>query len=71
MPIYEYICDDCGWESGEVFEPIDEAPARCDVCDGALRRKIGQPGGRYRFADVSAVDQGCDEGKGNGDENQR
>ena len=40
MPIYEYICDDCGSEL-EVMQKITDAPLKeCKKCKGDLRRLI-------------------------------
>lgn len=40
MPIYEYICDDCGAEF-EVMQKITDTPLKeCKKCKGDLRRLI-------------------------------
>ncbi|MBI5183387.1 MAG: zinc ribbon domain-containing protein [Nitrospinae bacterium] len=40
MPIYEYICDDCGSEF-EVMQKISDTPLReCKRCKGKVRRVI-------------------------------
>ncbi|MDR9433023.1 MAG: zinc ribbon domain-containing protein [Spiribacter sp.] len=41
MPIYEYICDDCGHELEALQGISDETLTDCPACDhSALRRKI-------------------------------
>ena len=47
MPIYEYLCDQCG-HALEALQKISEAPLRdCPACDkDALKKKISAPGFR-------------------------
>ena len=47
MPIYEYVCDQCG-HALEALQKISEAPLRdCPACDkDALKKKISAPGFR-------------------------
>ena len=47
MPIYEYVCDQCG-HALEALQKISEEPLRdCPVCDkDALKKKISAPGFR-------------------------
>jgi len=42
MPIYEYECRKCGHQM-EVWQKFSEAPlAKCDQCQGKLRKIISQ-----------------------------
>lgn len=47
MPIYEYVCVDCGHEM-EKLQKISDAPLRdCPECDQeSLKKKISAPGFR-------------------------
>ena len=47
MPIYEYVCNDCGHEF-EKLQKMSEAPLRdCPACDEeSLKKKISAPGFR-------------------------
>ena len=47
MPIYEYVCSDCGHEF-EKLQKISDAPLRdCPDCETpALKKKISAPGFR-------------------------
>ena len=52
MPIFEYACTnpDCDWTC-EIFEPLDDPPRRCDLCDAVVERVPSAPGGRWRYMD--------------------
>jgi len=47
MPIYEYVCKECGHEL-EALQKISDAPLlTCPACEkGALKKKISAPGFR-------------------------
>jgi putative FmdB family regulatory protein len=47
MPIYEYVCSDCGHEF-EKLQKMSDAPLRdCPACEQqALKKKISAPGFR-------------------------
>ncbi len=47
MPIYEYVCEQCG-HALEALQKISETPLRdCPACDkDALKKKISAPGFR-------------------------
>ena len=47
MPIYEYICNDCGHQF-ETLQKMSDAPLNdCPVCNkSALKKKISAPGFR-------------------------
>ena len=47
MPIYEYVCDDCGHEL-EALQKLSDAPlVNCPECDtDALKKRISAPGFR-------------------------
>ncbi|MDX9714465.1 MAG: zinc ribbon domain-containing protein [Dissulfurispiraceae bacterium] len=40
MPIYEYVCEDCGMEHEIVQKITDEPLSVCPVCAGAMKKKI-------------------------------
>ena len=51
MPIYEYLCGDCG-SVIEVLRRLDDAdPAVHDGCGGALRRLVSAPSMRVKEND--------------------
>ena len=47
MPIYEYVCSECGHEL-EALQKFSDAPlSRCPSCDSdGLKKKISSPGFR-------------------------
>jgi putative FmdB family regulatory protein len=47
MPIYEYVCDQCG-HALEALQKMSEAPLRdCPACEGdTLKKKVSAPGFR-------------------------
>lgn len=47
MPIYEYVCNDCGHEF-EALQKMSDAPLRdCPACEKqSLKKKISAPGFR-------------------------
>ncbi len=47
MPIYEYVCNDCG-HGFEALQKMSDAPLRdCPACEkSALKKKISAPGFR-------------------------
>lgn len=49
MPIYEYLCDDCGHEQ-EAIQKFSDAPLTdCDACgEPRLRKKISAAGFRLK-----------------------
>ncbi len=40
MPIYEYICEDCGMEHEIVQKITDEPLSVCPSCSGTMKKKI-------------------------------
>jgi putative FmdB family regulatory protein len=49
MPIYEYVCDDCGFEK-DIIQKMSEAPLKdCPSCDAVSFRKRISAGG-FRLA---------------------
>ena len=47
MPIYEYICNDCGHEFETLQKMSDEPLVDCPACEKpALKKKISAPGFR-------------------------
>ena len=49
MPIYEYVCDECGHEM-EAFQTLSEDPLKdCPQCGkSALRKKVSAAGFRLK-----------------------
>lgn len=47
MPIYEYVCNECGHQFDALQKISDEPLKACPTCDkDALRKKISAPGFR-------------------------
>jgi len=57
MPIYEYRCSDCGFES-EVLQKVNEpAPSRCPACGKeSLRKLVSAAGFQLRGSGWYATD---------------
>ncbi len=48
MPIYEYLCEQCGKRS-EVLQRLQDAPLTlCDECGGALRKLVSAPSFQFK-----------------------
>lgn len=48
MPIYEYRCDDCGYENS-VLQKVNEQPLNtCPKCGGSFRRLVSAPSIRFK-----------------------
>lgn len=49
MPIYEYVCDDCGYEK-EILQRISDEPlSHCPGCHrGSFRKRISAAGFRLK-----------------------
>ena len=61
MPLYEYVCEECGNKS-EVRQSIHEAPVMaCPECSGKLRRIISGGSGFIvkGLADIKALQPRC------------
>ncbi|MEJ5248543.1 MAG: zinc ribbon domain-containing protein [Caldilinea sp.] len=44
MPIYEFVCHDCGYEFETIQSFSDSSTPACPNCQGVhVRRRIGQP----------------------------
>jgi putative FmdB family regulatory protein len=44
MPIYEYVCNDCGYDFEQVQSFSDDALRQCPECQGTVRRVISSVG---------------------------
>jgi putative FmdB family regulatory protein len=44
MPMYQYVCDDCGFEFERVQSFHDEPLSTCPECEGTVRRVITSVG---------------------------
>jgi len=48
MPLYEYLCEDCGRRS-EVLQRLDEPPiTTCPHCGGAVRKLLSAPAFQFK-----------------------
>jgi putative FmdB family regulatory protein len=48
MPIYEYVCGDCGKKT-EVIQRIGERPIRlCPHCGGKVKKKVSAPAIQFK-----------------------
>ena len=48
MPIYEYVCEDCGKRT-EVIQRIGERPIRlCPHCGGRVKKKVSAPAIQFK-----------------------
>ena len=48
MPIYEYLCDQCGKRS-EVLQRLQDAPLTlCDACGGPVRKLVSAPSFQFK-----------------------
>jgi putative FmdB family regulatory protein len=47
MPVYDYKCRSCGAREEHILLAGDEAPTKCQKCDGALKRAFS--GGRVKI----------------------
>lgn len=58
MPLYEYLCTECG-RTIEAFQSFSEAPlAQCDRCGGALKRLISAPAVQFKGSGWYVSDYG-------------
>ena len=57
MPVYEYVCEDCGHERDRIL-PMDRAddPGPCPACEGSLRRRFSRIAVKYTSWGFSATD---------------
>lgn len=48
MPIYEYRCDNCGYENS-FLQKVNEQPlTKCPKCGGSFKRLISSPSIRFK-----------------------
>ena len=48
MPIYEYLCEQCG-KRFEVLQRLSDAPLTvCDACGGSLRKLVSAPSFQFK-----------------------
>jgi putative FmdB family regulatory protein len=48
VPIYEYVCADCG-EKTEVIQRVGERPIRlCPHCGGKVKKKVSAPAIQFK-----------------------
>ena len=57
MPVYEYVCEDCGDELDRLL-PMAAAdePGPCPTCGGPLRRRFSRVAVKYTAWGFSATD---------------
>ena len=57
MPIYDYVCGDCGHRF-EVFHGLNEAgPHRCPLCGGVVSRAFAPPTIVFKGSGWAKVDR--------------
>lgn len=57
MPIYDYVCGDCGHRF-EVFRGLNETgPNRCPLCGGAVSRAFAPPTIVFKGSGWAKVDR--------------
>ncbi len=57
MPIYDYVCTDCGHRF-EVFHGLNEAgPHRCPLCGGPVNRAFAPPTIVFKGSGWAKVDR--------------
>lgn len=65
MPIYEYVCQECG-ERVEALQRIDDPPlTECPSCGGSLKKAISAPAFQFKGSGWYVTDYA---GKGKGGE---
>jgi putative FmdB family regulatory protein len=48
MPIYEYVCEQCG-EKSETLQRLGDPPlTECPKCGGRLRKKVSAPAFQFK-----------------------
>lgn len=57
MPVYEYLCQQCGEVEEHLLSIGASAPAACRACGGALRKKFSRVAVRYQGWGFSATDR--------------
>jgi putative FmdB family regulatory protein len=66
MPIYEYLCNDCGHRM-ERFQSLRDAPLTvCPVCEGHLRKLMSPAGIIFKGSGWYKTDSRGANGTGNG-----
>jgi len=68
VPIYEYVCGDCGKRT-EVIQRLHERPIRlCPHCGGKVKKKVSAPAIRFKGSGFYITDyaQAKKEGKAEG-----
>ena len=48
MPIYEYVCEQCGECTEAIQLPNDAPPEQCLKCGGRLRKKVSAPAFQFK-----------------------
>ena len=66
MPIYEYLCQECG-DRSETLQSLNEPPlTECSACGGELRKLLSAPAFQFKgtgwyVTDYAKKDKGGDE----------
>jgi putative FmdB family regulatory protein len=47
MPIYTYVCRECGLAAEKILAIAERDSASCDECGGNLKRNMDRPGSVY------------------------
>jgi putative FmdB family regulatory protein len=66
MPIYEYLCEDCG-ASYEVFQKMSDDPlVECEKCGGPLRKVLHPVAIHFKGSGFYTTDYGKGSGRRSG-----
>ncbi len=64
MPLYEYLCQDCG-ETIEVIQKFSDSPlSKCEDCGGALERLLSPSAIQFKGSGWYVTDYGKNSHKG-------
>jgi putative FmdB family regulatory protein len=64
MPVYEFVCRECGAHEEHLLPLGAGAPGSCVACGGALRRKFSRVAVRYGSWGFTATDSLVDDARG-------
>ena len=63
MPIYEYVCEQCG-ECTEAIQRLADPPLQeCLKCAGKLRKKVSAPAFQFKGSGWYVTDYGARKGE--------
>ncbi len=63
MPIYEYVCEQCG-DRTEAIQRLNDPPLQeCSKCAGKLRKKVSAPAFQFKGSGWYVTDYGARKGE--------